>query len=77
MKIKPREDAPITPRTPNEPHRVREGFYCQLWSDHDLKEGYYGYRCSKCDLFIPYGSEPWICEAGETITIDRFGERQP
>ena len=52
---------------------AHEGLYCQLWSDHDLKEEYYGYRCSKCDLFIPYGSEPWICEAGERIEIDRFG----
>jgi hypothetical protein len=53
-----------------EPH----GFYCQFWSDHDLEEQYYGYRCKKCDLFIPYGSEPWICEAGEEIRINRFGE---
>ena len=43
-----------------------QGFYCQLWSDHDLKEEYYGYRCSKCDLFVPYGSEPWIDEPERT-----------
>ena len=43
------------------------GFYCQLWADHDLEEQYYGYRCKKCDLFIPYGSEPWIVEAEEEV----------
>lgn len=40
-------------------------------------EQYYGHQCKNCDLFIPYGSEPWVCEAGEHIEIDRFGERGP
>jgi hypothetical protein len=47
--------------------------FCQQWSDHDLEERYYGYQCNKCELFIPYGQEPWICEAGEEIKIDRYG----
>lgn len=27
---------------------------------HDWDEGYYGYTCKKCKVFIPYGSEPWV-----------------
>jgi hypothetical protein len=26
---------------------------------HDWKEEYYGFRCTKCDQFHPYGLEPW------------------
>lgn len=50
---------------------------CLLWREHDFMEQYYGHQCKNCDLFIPYGSEPWVCEAGEHIEIDRFGERGP
>lgn len=30
------------------------------WPAHDWTEAYYGYRCRRCDLFIPYGCEPWM-----------------
>jgi hypothetical protein len=26
---------------------------------HEWKEEYYGYHCSKCDLFYPFGLAPW------------------
>lgn len=35
------------------------GCYC-LGVPHEWREEYYGYRCIDCDLFIPYGCEPWI-----------------
>ena len=33
-----------------------------ICNDHDFtqfEEEYYGYRCPKCRMFIPYGCEPW------------------
>ena len=38
-----------------------------ICDDHDITqfdEEYYGYRCPKCRMFIPYGCEPWV-EASE------------
>ena len=32
--------------------------YCQNDS-HTWRESYYGYQCSKCPMFYPYGSAPW------------------
>lgn len=32
---------------------------CNLWQ-HQWKEGYYGYTCENCGMFIPYGCEPWM-----------------
>lgn len=31
-----------------------------LSTQHDWKEEYYGYKCERCQMFIPYGSEPWL-----------------
>lgn len=33
--------------------------YC-LSSQHNWKEEYYGYKCESCQLFIPFGCEPWL-----------------
>lgn len=32
---------------------------------HDWDEQYYGYKCRLCQLFIPYGCEPWIDDWNE------------
>lgn len=29
-------------------------------NQHVWKEEYYGYKCERCQTFIPYGSEPWV-----------------
>lgn len=29
-------------------------------TQHSWKEEYYGYKCQRCQMFIPYGSEPWM-----------------
>jgi hypothetical protein len=29
-------------------------------NQHVWKEEYYGYKCEGCQMFIPYGSEPWL-----------------
>ena len=34
-------------------------FQLCLMTHHDWVEEYYGYRCSQCHEFIPYGCEPW------------------
>lgn len=39
--------------------RERAQELCEL-THHDWVEDYYGYRCSQCNMFIPYGCEPWI-----------------
>ena len=31
-----------------------------LPTQHSWKEEYYGYKCERCQTFIPYGSEPWL-----------------
>ena len=31
-----------------------------LPTQHSWKEEYYGYKCEACQMFIPYGSEPWL-----------------
>src|SRR5260221_535079 len=28
--------------------------------NHEWREGYYGYQCIKCPVFIAYGCEPWV-----------------
>lgn len=33
--------------------------FCNAYH-HDWVEEYYGYKCSQCLTFIPYGCEPWI-----------------
>jgi hypothetical protein len=37
-------------------------------------EEYYGYRCSLCDLFIPYGCEPNDDEEEEEDWFDGYQE---
>jgi hypothetical protein len=34
---------------------------CDPWQ-HKWVEVYYGYECSICGDFVPFGSEPWIDE---------------
>lgn len=29
-------------------------------TQHKWKEEYYGYKCEVCEMFVPYGSEPWL-----------------
>ena len=35
---------------------------CQEFTEnsHDWQEEYYGWKCSKCGDFIPFGCEPWM-----------------
>jgi hypothetical protein len=35
--------------------------------NHDFQEEYYGYRCVKCQQFIPYGCEPWAADEDEEM----------
>ena len=30
-----------------------------LSTQHSWKKEYYGYKCERCQIFIPFGSEPW------------------
>jgi hypothetical protein len=30
------------------------------YREHKWDEEYYGYRCSKCLTFIPFGCDPWL-----------------
>lgn len=27
---------------------------------HQWQETYYGYKCTECGTFVPFGSEPWV-----------------
>jgi hypothetical protein len=36
---------------------------------HNWEEEYYGYRCSACGTFIPFGSEPWL-DVGDLLDIE-------
>lgn len=38
--------------------RARASAVCDM-THHEWTEGYYGYRCDNCGLFIPFGCEPW------------------
>ena len=33
---------------------------CLTPTQHSWKEEYYGYKCERCEMFVPYGSEPWL-----------------
>ena len=33
--------------------------YCDPFQ-HDWSEDYCGYKCVTCNLFIPFGCEPWM-----------------
>jgi len=34
-------------------------FPCDKGGQCDFVEEYYGWRCSKCELFFAFGSAPW------------------
>jgi len=36
---------------------------CQTDNEHNWTEEYYGYRCSRCNLFYAYGCAPWDIDA--------------
>lgn len=38
--------------------RERAQEFCQF-TDHEFAEEYYGYRCTRCGLFYPFGCAPW------------------
>lgn len=37
---------------------------------HCWEEVYYGYKCAKCEQFIPFGCEPWLPEEAEMLASD-------
>ena len=44
--------------------RDEEIDYKQETCDHVFDDSYYGHRCVRCDLMIPYGCEPWVYISG-------------
>ncbi len=40
--------------------------YC-LDDNHDFQEGYYGWYCTKCDIFYAFGCEPWLDDYGTSL----------
>jgi hypothetical protein len=49
--------------------------YCRD-DEHDWREIYYGYECTACGLFIPFGCEPWAPDEDEVADMvrDAFDE---
>ena len=33
---------------------------CLTPTQHSWKDEYYGYKCERCEMFVPYGSEWWL-----------------
>jgi len=44
----------------NEAEAGEQKSHSCLPTQHDWKEEYYGYKCLRCQLFVPFGSEPWL-----------------
>ena len=54
--------------TPEEEKNFERWLTYPNWDDHDFKEEYYGWKCSKCDLFFAYGYAPWEDTDAENAT---------
>lgn len=48
-----------SPQTPALPQPEDDAETCGVF-DHEWGDHYYGYECTKCGMFIPFGSEPWM-----------------
>lgn len=41
-----------------------------LCDTHDFKEEYYGYKCLKCGMFVPFGCEWWAADDDDIETFE-------
>lgn len=48
---------------------------CQM-THHDWVEEYYGYRCTQCGEFIPYGCEPWMPDEDERYPQREYDDEE-
>jgi hypothetical protein len=42
--------------------------FCERDTDHDFHETYYGYQCTRCELFYAFGTAPWEDEVDDALS---------